>query len=554
MRFKHLMLSLAIVSAMGMCSCDEGKDVIDLTTPEEKPDEEPKDEEEDKPNEKPEESKVDENFYVYLCFGQSNMEGNAVPESVDMQGIDDRFVMMAAVDYGTGDGDRKMGNWYKAYPPLCRPGTGLTPADYFGRYMCKALPDKKIGVINVAIGGAEIEIFDEELLPGRLADNKPEWFLNYVRAYDNHPYLRLIEMAKKAQEAGVIKGILLHQGESNNCQQDWPVKVNKIYNNMLTDLGLKAEDVPLFIGEMRYAEKGGLCWGHNAVIAKTPETIPTAHVVSAKNCEGKEGDQFHFTAAGYRQLGYNYAKEVLTVMGVDVPEDENPQVPEDEPEQEGDKSVIWQGEQAISWGAPMMIGADKLQDLAVGDYIYVTVKDVDKSEAYNQMITTYGNAPEGKTLPGVGTRFLGNDDNVSPIIIGVTKEMLELVKANGLVFTGAIYTITKVEVEKKETETDYSNTIWLGKSIVPPLQFVNSSTFANAKVGDEIRIYCTANGSWLVFAWGWGDNESYQTELVNYEYYSLKVTEQYLEKLQNNDFIINAGNAKLTRIDLVGSN
>lgn len=28
-------------------------------------------------------AEVDPNFYVYLCFGQSNMEGNAQWESVD---------------------------------------------------------------------------------------------------------------------------------------------------------------------------------------------------------------------------------------------------------------------------------------------------------------------------------------------------------------------------------------------------------------------------------------------------------------------------------------
>ena len=29
----------------------------------------------------------DENFYIYLCFGQSNMEGNARYEQQDMEGV-----------------------------------------------------------------------------------------------------------------------------------------------------------------------------------------------------------------------------------------------------------------------------------------------------------------------------------------------------------------------------------------------------------------------------------------------------------------------------------
>ena len=47
----------------------------------------------------------------------------------------------------------------------------------------------------------------------------------------------LVEFGKKAKEHGIIKGILLHQGESNNGQADWPEKVEKIYRDLLCDFG-----------------------------------------------------------------------------------------------------------------------------------------------------------------------------------------------------------------------------------------------------------------------------------------------------------------------------
>ena len=34
---------------------------------------------------------VDPNFYIFLCFGQSNMEGAARPEPQDLEGVSDRF-------------------------------------------------------------------------------------------------------------------------------------------------------------------------------------------------------------------------------------------------------------------------------------------------------------------------------------------------------------------------------------------------------------------------------------------------------------------------------
>jgi hypothetical protein len=47
-------------------------------------------------------------------------------------------------------------------------------------------------------------------------------------------------MAKLAQKDGVIKGILLHQGESNTNDREWPNKVKGVYENLLKDLNLKA--------------------------------------------------------------------------------------------------------------------------------------------------------------------------------------------------------------------------------------------------------------------------------------------------------------------------
>ena len=70
----------------------------------------------------------DPNFHIYLCFGQSNMEGNARPEALDMTGSN-RVQAMQIVDCG----DQKAGTWRTAVPPLARCSTGLTPVDYFGQ-------------------------------------------------------------------------------------------------------------------------------------------------------------------------------------------------------------------------------------------------------------------------------------------------------------------------------------------------------------------------------------------------------------------------------------
>ncbi len=254
----------------------------------------------------------DPNFHIYLCFGQSNMEGNAKIEAQDRMDVNPRFKMMAAVDMPSSN--RKKGEWYTAYPPLCRDWTGLTPADYFGRTMVEQLPDSiKVGVINVAVGGCSIELFDEDQCDSYIA-SAADWLKSYCKEYDNNPYRTLITLAKKAQKVGVIKGILLHQGCSNNGQKDWPVKVKRVYVRMLKELGLNEEETPLLIGELLAQPMGGICWGHNSVIANTYKVIPNAHVISSANCPGAS-DGLHFTAEGYRMIGKRYAEAMLPLLG-----------------------------------------------------------------------------------------------------------------------------------------------------------------------------------------------------------------------------------------------
>lgn len=258
----------------------------------------------------------DPDFHIYICFGQSNMEGAAKVEQCDRENISDRFFKMAAVnDKAT---KQKKGRWYKAVPPLCRPNTGLTPADYFGRTLLDALPEKnRIGIINVAIGGCRIEAFMKDSIEG-YAKSAPEWERGPLKAYNNDAYGTIINLAKQAQKDGVIKGILMHQGESNIGDSLWREKVKYVYETMLADLNLKAEDVPLLAGEAVNGDRGGVCAGMNNVIVTLPEVIPTAHIIYSNECPNAL-DMIHFNAEGYRQLGYRYAEKMGEIMGLKIP-------------------------------------------------------------------------------------------------------------------------------------------------------------------------------------------------------------------------------------------
>jgi hypothetical protein len=180
----------------------------------------------------------DPNFHVFLAFGQSNMEGFPGIEPQDKTGVDPRFRMLAAMDFA--DLGRRKGEWYEAIPPLCRSSTGLCPADFFGRTMVAALPERNtVGVINVAVAGCKIELFDTATHEAYAA-TAASWMTNIIAQYGGNPYRHLVEMATLAQQNGVIKGILLHQGESNTNDAQWPNKVARIYGNLIRDLNLDA--------------------------------------------------------------------------------------------------------------------------------------------------------------------------------------------------------------------------------------------------------------------------------------------------------------------------
>ena len=272
---------------------------------------------------------ADPNFYIFLCFGQSNMEGNARPEAVDLASPGPRFLLMPAVDFPAANGrpERKMGEWCEASAPLCRANTGLTPADWFGRTLVASLPENiKIGVIHVAIGGIDIKGFLPDSIPDYVNKKAPGWMKGMLAAYDNNPYERLVTLAKKAQKDGVIKGILMHQGETNTGDPKWAGMVKQVYENLCGDLQLKPEEVNLYVGNIVQADGKGVCIGCKKQIDELPQTIHTSQVISSDNCSNGP-DRLHFDAAGYRELGCRYGEAVARHLGYEPKRPANLPVP-----------------------------------------------------------------------------------------------------------------------------------------------------------------------------------------------------------------------------------
>jgi hypothetical protein len=268
--------------------------------------------------------KPDPKFYIFLCFGQSNMEAGARPEDQDKGPVNKRFQMLAAVDMPKLN--RTMGNWYLATPPLNRGENNMGPVDWFGRTMVANMPEKySVGVINVSVAGAKIELWGKETYKNYL-DSAATWMQNICKQYNGNPYQRLVDMARIAQKDGVIKGILIHQGESNSTDRQWPYKVKEIYDNLMKDLNLNPKDVPLLAGELKSKEEHGVCYAFNTdILPDLKKVLPNSYIISTKGVKGSN-DQFHFNTAGMRELGTRYAIQMLKIKGFKYKEAKAPAV------------------------------------------------------------------------------------------------------------------------------------------------------------------------------------------------------------------------------------
>ena len=254
----------------------------------------------------------DPNFHIYLAFGQSNMEGQGDIGQQDKT-VDERFQVLWAADNGSCSGKTK-GKWSTAVPPLAHcQGAKLGPTDYFGRTMVeKTDPQIKVGVIVVAVAGCSIDLFDKDSY-ANYARTQQSWMTQRINDYGGNPYGRLIEMAKKAQEEGVIKGIIFHQGETDAGDGQWPSKVKKVYDNIIKDLGLE-NDIPFLAGEVL---RSGVSKGANNNIAKLPQQSKNFYVVSSEGFNQALGDgqNVHFTSQEYRDFGKRYAEKMIEVLG-----------------------------------------------------------------------------------------------------------------------------------------------------------------------------------------------------------------------------------------------
>jgi len=285
-------------------------------------------------------------FHVYIAFGQSNMQGPGEIRPQDKTGISDRWRILNVVDGTYAGENRAKGQWYTAVPPLIIPDSGLVnylglniglgPSDHFGRTLVAGTPEHiNMGVVAVANGDLALAAFRKvkgadyfDAVTGnggngkennRPSNTERQGWTRYTGAGYASFYDAIIQNAKIAQQTGVIKGIIVHQGESGRGLTDkgWAEMLKEIYDDMLVDLGLAPNSIPILLGQT-WDGGSGKTDGALASDSVIQTTLSNAWIISSKDCGGRTGNQqpdnTHFGSAGLELLGTRYGEKMLELV------------------------------------------------------------------------------------------------------------------------------------------------------------------------------------------------------------------------------------------------
>lgn len=224
---------------------------------------------------------ADPDFHLYLLIGQSNMAGRGVPDA-ESKSIHPQIFMLDSLN-----------QWVPATDPLHfdKPIAGVGPGIAFAKEMLGDNKAVKIGLIPCAWGGSPISAWQ----PGA----------GYIN--NSHPYDDAVARTKTAMQKGVLKGILWHQGESDNDSLHAAVYIDKLeelINRLRKEF--KKPELPFVAGELGYFIKTGFI---NQIIHQLPLRVFHTAVVNAKALTHK-GDELHFNTASAREMGRRYADAI----------------------------------------------------------------------------------------------------------------------------------------------------------------------------------------------------------------------------------------------------
>ena len=225
-------------------------------------------------------------LHLYLLIGQSNMVGR------DATGIENQ-----TPDPRIGSFDAT-GHWVIAIEPIYTGGNGFGPGTFFAASLLANRPQGKIGLIPCAVGGTALS--------------------HWVKGGDL--YEAALKRAKLAAGAGILDGVLWHQGESDALEADlantYEARLVKMFLDLRADLG--RPDLPIVVGQLGTFVQEPYVDTVRAAIKDAARIVPRVGYADSEGLADK-GDHLHFSVASQKEMGARYAAAMQSLLAAPTP-------------------------------------------------------------------------------------------------------------------------------------------------------------------------------------------------------------------------------------------
>ena len=242
-----------------------------------------------------------EDFHLFLLMGQSNMSGGVGLAAGDTQPVPHVMKMRYSK---AGEGPKWAPGSHPLHPRRPNKKKRFGPGISFAEAYVADKPGVVVGLIPMAWGGRSIE----QLGKG------------------SEIYRDAIRHAKTAMQAGILKGVLWHQGESDTVEQTrtdaYEERLHRLIEDTRKDLGKLR--LPFIVGNL--AEFYGSGKDHKApervarirrikeILRSLPKKIPHTGFVESTGCSPAARAKVHFDRRSCILLGHRYAKVYADMM------------------------------------------------------------------------------------------------------------------------------------------------------------------------------------------------------------------------------------------------
>ncbi len=232
---------------------------------------------------------ITDSLDLFLLLGQSNMAGYGVILPQDRQSIENVYTLR--------ESDQSF-HWEKASQPIHKrlSSDAFCLAGPFAKRYVEMFPDKQVGLIPMAWGGAELAQMSK----------------------GTEFYQQIITASIWAKKNGSLKGILFHQGESDTTDPEKSQSYLSRLQQFITDLRADLSEPELVVIVGNLAEFYSTGKDHNSPervkqidqvkqsLKEVANTTPNTLYVESTGLRSIDHHQVHFDRESYIIFGNRY--------------------------------------------------------------------------------------------------------------------------------------------------------------------------------------------------------------------------------------------------------